>query len=110
MFFLLSSVIALAFLQVSAGGPQVLDPKTDRDAYAVYATLLRSDPDGEGNIKPPILLQAETEAPPRCAEFVAGMSGEWAAVANNFRRENSRVRLLQAGVPMGTEYRLVARE
>jgi len=110
MFFVLITVIGVAFLQVSGGAPQILDPKTDHDAYAVYATLLQPDPDGEGNMKPPILLQAETEGPPRCAEFLAGMSGEWAEVANNFRRENSRVRLLQAGVPMRIEYRLVPRD
>ena len=110
MLFLSSTAIGLALVQAATAPPQVLDPKTDRDAYAVYATLLHPDPDGEGNMKPPILLQAETEGPPRCAEFLAGMSGEWAEVANNFRRENSRVRLLQAGVPMGIEYRLVPRE
>ena len=110
MFFLHSSAITLAFLQVSGGAPQVIDSKTEHHSYAVYATLLHPDPDREGNMNPPILLHAETEGPPRCAEFFAGMSGEWAEVASNFRRENSRVRLLQAGVPMGIEYRLVPRE
>ena len=109
MFFLHITVIALAFLQVSAGVPQILDSKTERDAYAIYVTLLQPQPDKDGDMKGPVLLQAETDGPTRCSEFLAGMSGEWAEVANNFRRENSRVRLLQAGFPMGIEYRLVPR-
>ena len=110
MFFLHSAVIALALLQVPAGAPQVIESKTGHDAYAVYATLLQPQPDRDGDMKGPSLLQAETEGPTRCSEFLAGMSGEWAEVASNFRRENSRVRLLQEGVPIGIAYRLIPRE
>jgi len=38
------------------------------------------------------------------------MSGEWAEVANDSRRETSRVRLLQTGVAIGIEYRLITRQ
>ena len=110
MLFLCSRAIALTLLQAATAPPQVLDPKTEHDAYAVYATLLQPRPDEDRNMTGPILLQAETEWPTRCSEFLAGMSGEWAEVASNFQRENSRVRLLQAGGPTGIEYRLVPRE
>ena len=91
--------------QVSAEDPQVLDSTAEYDAYAVYATLLQPLRDMKG----PVLLQRETEGPTKCSEFLAGMAGEWVEVASNFRRENIRVRLLQAGFPMGVEYRLVPR-
>ena len=112
LFFHQSTVIALALLQASTAVPQTLDAKTDRDAYAIYATLLQSPRDTDGRVKKPILLQRETEgpSPTTCSGFLAGMSGEWVEVANSFRRENSRVRLLQAGVPIGVEYHLVSRE
>ena len=38
------------------------------------------------------------------------MSGEWAEVASNFRRENTRGRLLRTGLPLGVKYRLVSRK
>ncbi len=105
MFFLHSTVIALAFLQVTPPAPQTLDAKTDHDAYAIYATVLQPALDKDGRMKGPLLLQRETEgpAPTKCPEFLAGMSGEWLEVANSFRRENTRVRLLQAGFPMGCQ-------
>jgi len=109
MIFLNATVISLAVLQ-TAGAPQILDVKTDHDAYAVYAMVLQPQPDNARNSKGPILLQAETEWwNRRCSESLARMSGEWAEAADNFRRENSRVRLLQTGVPMPFEYRLVNR-
>ena len=69
MFLLYSTAIALTLLQAATAPPQVLDPKAERDAYSVYATLLQPtmlQPDRlkyEGLIEP-ILLQAETEARP----------------------------------------------
>ena len=41
MLFFCSTVIAIAFLQVSSAAPQTLDAKTEHDAYAIYATLIR---------------------------------------------------------------------
>ena len=80
--FLSGTVAGMALLFLSAAYPQTLDPATDRDAAAVYATLLRPllEPDRarhEG-LTEPILLQAETEAPISCAAFLDRMSGEWA--------------------------------
>jgi len=97
-----TTVIALAFLQVQA--PLPFDLKVDRDAFAVYATVLQGRRD---EVKEPLVLQAETEAPRTCAGLLDGMTGEWAEVANNFRRENARVRVLQSGLPLGVEYRVI---
>jgi hypothetical protein len=111
MLLLYGTAIALALLQ----GPQVLDPKAEGDAYSVYATLFQPtilQPDRlkyEG-LTEPIALQAETEVPTTCAGFLAGMSGEWAEVASDFRRENTRARLLRTGFPLGVKYRLVSRK
>jgi hypothetical protein len=106
MSFVIETVIAFAFLQASTAGPQVLDPTTDRDTYAVYATLLPLSSE-EQQATGPIVLQRETERPTSCTAFLAQMTGEWAEVAASFQRENSRVRLLQPGV-LG-KYRLVSR-
>lgn len=102
MFWLVTNVIALAFLQLPA--PQPFDLRADRDAFSVYATVLRERRD---EVKEPLVLQAETEAPRTCGQLLDKMSGEWAEVANDFRRQNSRVRLLQAGLPLGVEYRVM---
>jgi hypothetical protein len=115
MLFLGSTAIALTLLQAATAPPQVLDPKTERDAFSVYATLLqptmlRPDRLKYEGLTEPILLQAETEEPTSCAEFLAEMSGEWAEVASNFRRENTRARLLRAGLPLGVKYRLISRK
>lgn len=115
MLLLCSTAIALTLLQAATTPPQVLDPKTERDAFSVYATLFQPtelQPDRlkyEG-LTEPILFQAETETPTRCEALLAGMSGEWAEVASNFRRENSRAQLLRAGLPLGVKYRLVSRK
>ena len=109
MSFLHLTVIGLTFLHASIAGPQALDPKMDRDTYAVYATLLQPPP-GDRQATGPIALQRETERPPTwssCTAFLAQMTGEWAEVAASFQRENSRVRLLQPGA-LG-EYKLVSR-
>ena len=112
---LYSTAIALTLVQVATAAPQVLDPKTERDAFSVYATLFQPtelQPDRlryEG-LTEPILLQGETEAPTRCEALLAAMSGEWAEVASSFRRENSRARLLRAGLPLGVKYRLISRK
>ena len=104
--FVHKTVIAVAFLQASTAGPQVLDPTTDRDTYAVYATLLPLSSEEQQAIGP-IVLQRETERPTSCTAFLAQMTGEWAEVAASFQQENSRVRLLQPGA-LG-KYRLVSR-
>lgn len=115
MLLLYSTVIALTLLQAATAPPQVLDPKAERDAYFVYATLLQPtllQPDRlnyEG-LAEPILLQAETEAPTSCDAFLAGMSGEWVEVASNFRRENARARRLRPGLPLGVKYQLMSRK
>jgi hypothetical protein len=109
MSFVHETVIAVAFLQASTTGPQTLDPTTDRDTYAVYATLL-PPPSRDSQATPPIVLQRETERPrtsSSCTAFLAAMTGEWAEVAASFHRENSRVRLLQPGA-LG-EYKFVSR-
>jgi hypothetical protein len=115
MLFLCITAITLTFLRAATAPPQVLDPKAERDAFSVYATLFQPtalQPDRlkyEG-LTEPIVLQAETEAPTTCEALLAGMSGEWAEVASNFRRENTRGRLLRAGLPLGVKYRLVSRK
>ena len=115
LLFLYSTAIALTLLQAATAPPQGLDPKTERDAFSVYATLFQPtalQPDRlkyEG-LTEPILLQAETDTPTSCEALLAGMSGEWAEVASNFRRENTRARLLRAGLPLGVKYRLVSRK
>jgi hypothetical protein len=108
MSFLHGTVIAVAFLQASTAAPQALDPTTDRDTYALYATMLQLRARNRPTAGP-IVVQGETERPTACSEFLADMTGEWAEVAASFQRENGRVRLLQPGVLMGVEYRLVAR-
>jgi hypothetical protein len=104
------TVIALTFLQASTAGPQPLDPRKDRDAYALYATMLQPL-SGDRQASGPIVLQRETERPPTssvaCTAFLAAMTSEWAEVAASFQRENSRVRLLQPGA-LG-EYKLLSR-
>ena len=115
MLFLCSTTIALTFLQAATAPPQVHDPNTERDAFSVYATLfqptvLQPDRLKHEGLTEPILLQAETEAPTSCDGFLEGMSGEWAEVASNFRRENTRARLLRAGLPLGVKYQLVSRK
>ena len=104
MFSLHTTVIALTLLQAPA--PQALDLIFDPDAFAVYATVLRGR---EDDVREPLLLQTETEAPRTCAEFLDKMSGEWAEVAANPRRENARVRLLRAGLPLGVAYSVIPR-
>ena len=115
-------VIALALLQASTvvascarppgvatpAGPQPLDPSTDHDTYAVYATLLRPRA-GDRQAPGPIVLQRETERPDQCSGFLAELTGEWADVAASFQRANSQVRLLQPGAVMGAEYPLISR-
>lgn len=111
--FLYGTVIGLAVLHLSAAHPQTFDAATTRDAAAVYSTVLQPllEPDQRRHegLTEPLVLQAETEAPTSCAAFLDGMSGEWAEVANNFRRENSRARPLRTGLPVGVTYRLVSR-
>jgi hypothetical protein len=97
-------VIAFAFLQAQA--PQPFDLQADRAAFEVYASVLR---DKEPDATEPLLLQAETEAPRTCTDLLARMTGEWSEVADNFRRENARVRVLRAGLPLGVEYRVIPR-
>ena len=114
MSFLYITTIALTLSQAATAHPPALDSRTERDAYAVYAALLQPvwQPDRltyEG-LTEPVRLQAETEAPTGCAAFLAGMSGEWAEVASNFRRENSRARRLRAGLALGVKYQLVSRK
>ena len=104
MFSLHTIVIAVALLQVQA--PQPFDLKADRDAFAVYATVLRERND---DVQEPLVLQAETEMPRTCGALLDQMTGEWAEVAANFRRENTRVRVLRAGLPLGVDYRVMSR-
>src|SRR4051812_39947536 len=92
-------LIALTVLQGPAVA-QPLDPRTEADAYAVYASL---------NFKPGVILMRETEGPQyrACSDFISSLSGEWRQVAQDFRDKNSRTWLLQPGV-LGFEYRLVS--
>ena len=105
------SVMGLVLVQASTPAPQPLDPKTDADAYALYATLLQPRWEQYARVNGPMLLQRETEGPltGTCSAFLAAMSGEWAEVARSFQRENKRVRVLQAAVPMTLPYRLISR-
>jgi hypothetical protein len=93
-------VIALAVLQGPAVA-QPLDPRTEADAYSVYASL---------NFKPGVILMQETEGPQyrACSDFISGLSGEWRQVAQDFRDKNSRTWLLQPGA-QGFEYRLISK-
>jgi hypothetical protein len=83
-----------------------MDVIADRDALAVYTAVLTQ---AQGDVRESVLLQEETEAPPRCGAFLDEMSGEWAEVAASFRRENSRGRLLRAGLPLGIDYSVIPR-
>ena len=102
-------MVVLASLQGSPVAPRVLNATLERDAYAIYATLLPplwETSHGKG----PMLLLRETERPTSCSTFLAKLTGEWADVAKNFDQENSRVRLLQRAVPMELPYRLTPRQ
>ena len=63
MLFLYGPALALTLLQAATAPPQVLDPKAERDAFSVYATLFQPtalQPDRlkyEG-LTEPIVLQA----------------------------------------------------
>ena len=115
MLFLCRTAIALTLVQAATAPPQPLDPKTERDEAAVYATLfqpteLQPDPLKYEGLTEPIALQAETELPPDCGPLLASLSGEWAEVASNFKKKNTPARRLRAGLPIGVKYRLISRK
>ena len=108
---LLGTAIAITVLQVPTAAPQVLDASAERDAYAIYASLL--PPLWErASAKGVMPLQQETEGPAShsCGQFLSGLTGEWAEVATSFQRKNARVWLLQPAMPIALPYRLVPRE
>jgi hypothetical protein len=97
--------VTVALVQSSRAGTQ-LDPVTDPDAYAIYAVLV---PQAWARVsKDTLLLQRETEAPPsRCGSSGPASDHEWVAIENNFDQENTRIRLLQAMLPIDISYRLI---
>jgi hypothetical protein len=70
MVFFHSSLIALAFLQLSSAAPQTLEAITDGDTYAIYVTLVRPIWEKAPATNRPWLLQRETESPRTCAGFI----------------------------------------
>lgn len=101
----MTSILAIPItaLTILQGGTatQPLDPRTDADAYTVYASA--------AGLRPPVTLMQETEGPTHsCSDFVNQLSGEWREVAKDFREKNARTWLLQPGV-LRFEHRLISK-
>jgi hypothetical protein len=100
---LTTPVVALTILQGPAAA-QPLNPRTEADAYIVYASAL--------GLQPPVILMRETEGPSPTygcsSRVISELSGEWQKVARDFRDKNARTWLLQPGV-LGFEYRLMSK-
>jgi len=109
----ISAILVVA--GVSAAVTQLLgapqpggDTITDPVAYAVYASVLPIVwPDSNGTL----LLIRETEGPNGIEPCLSAVSAEpeWSSVATNFTYENTTVRTLEPGLPVGFAYRLVPR-
>lgn len=99
-------VIAVAAIEtgVSPGVGRRLEPITDPDAYAIYATLvpLAWVPRFSG----PVRLQRETDSFVQCRSS-ARRDQEWAQVEFDFWLKNSHSKLLQPILSMSTPYRLI---
>ncbi|HEU4937694.1 MAG TPA: hypothetical protein VFT39_14645 [Vicinamibacterales bacterium] len=103
------SAVALAAAYLPPTTSRQIDPITDPEAYAVYAAVL---PRMWTNVsKDPLLLQQETEISLQCRPSPSQPNGEigWEAVQDNFKAENSRVRLLRRILPIDIPYRLIPR-
>ena len=97
---LVIATFILAVAQPSSGPP--LKPITDRDAYAIYATLLPSIWKRPGEL---MLLVQETE---RESCRVSRLPKGWEGVQEDFDRQNANVWALRPVLPLG-DYRLIPR-
>jgi hypothetical protein len=99
-------VIAVAAIEtgVSPGVVRRLEPITDPDAYAIYATLVPRA--WVTRFSGPVRLQRETDSFVQCRSS-ARSDQEWAQVEFDFRLKNGRPKLLQPVLSMSTPYRLI---
>jgi hypothetical protein len=104
-------VLATAMLLLGGAPPsaQTADPITDPAVYAIYSGLL--PPLWTHVSKGLVVLQQETEGPlPPLACSNTGFEGDadWSDLEQDFKRENSRVRIIQT-LLLDVPHRLIAR-
>ena len=68
-------------------------PVNDSEAYSVYAAILPQIPVHVTTDRK-VVLQRETEIRPQCMPSNGAISADWQQVVNDFKTENSYVRLL----------------
>ena len=102
------SAVTLALLTITIPmTAQQPEPITDRDAYAIYAQLLR--PAWAQVSNGPLLLQRETEISFSCTDGPKPPNQDWQSAFDSFSKENARVQLLQPVLPIQIPYRLISR-
>src|SRR5690349_15758694 len=109
-------VMCVTVLQVTSSpkpsAPVVLDPATNREAYAIYAMALERIDKGHADR---LLVQqettTETDVPKvfySCVPAILSrQTGEWVEVARDFQQQNRVERLLQPVLPQRVRYRFI---
>jgi len=108
--------MCVAVLQVTSsskpGAPVVLDPATNREAYAIYAMALERIDKGHADR---LLVQQETTTETDVPTFLYScvpaylprQTGEWVEVARDFQQQNGVERLLQPVLPQRVPYSFI---
>src|SRR5688500_3330337 len=107
VFIAFTFVIVLNTVAIGQGpvAGQNRESLSDPDAYRIYATLLPQL--WATRSKDALLLQQETETVFPCDSSSRISDPEWLAVANRFRQENSRPKVLQAILQIPGQFRLI---
>lgn len=109
----LALALALFTFSANSSGPvraQTGQSITDPEAYAVYATVIPERfSTGDKPLTELALLQ-ETRAGVDCVggEKDKRVQPEWRPVVESYRKENVRVRIIQAGFNLGVPYSIVS--
>jgi hypothetical protein len=103
-----ATVISLAAIILEAGpsGTQVQLPRPvdDPEAYAVYASVLRTDSWIRQTGAKTLVVRLETGTNWECVSTDERLAGEWRFVFENFKAENAVPRTLLEGFPLGVSY------
>jgi hypothetical protein len=103
-----ATVILLAAISLEAdrAGAQVQPPRPidDPEAYAVYASVLRTDAWIKQTGGKTIVVQQEAGTHWECISPEEQLATEWRLVFENFKAENAGPRTLLEGFPLGVSY------
>lgn len=105
----LAGVVLLGVSLATRPGPlvaQASDVMDDPDAYAVYTAVLEPRFSSDARPRTRIALLNETRAVTHCPRE-GTIQPEWQSVVDDYKVQNSRVRILQPGLNLGVPYDLV---